>query len=68
MPLAIVATAAIFATFHVSLAQWIPLFILGMALQAAVLLSNSLWPAIVMHAIHNALAITLLLVHQAWFA
>lgn len=68
MPLAIVATAAIFATFHVSLAQWAPLFILGLALQAAVLLSDSLWTAIVMHAVHNALAITILLVHQAWTA
>jgi membrane protease YdiL (CAAX protease family) len=59
---AMVLTAAIFAAFHLSLVQWAPLFLLGLALQAAVQLSGSVWPAVAMHAVHNALAIAILFV------
>ncbi len=59
---AMVLTAAIFAAFHLSLVQWVPLFLLGLALQAAVQLSGSVWPAVAMHAVHNALAIAILFV------
>jgi len=55
-----VLTAAIFAAFHLSIVQWPSLFLLGLTLQAAVHLSGSLWPAVAMHATHNALAIAIL--------
>lgn len=65
LPLAMTLTAAVFAVFHLNLAQWVPLFVLGLALQIAVQLSKSLWPAIMMHAVHNGLAIAIFFLVKA---
>jgi len=64
---ALLITAALFAGFHLSLAHAVPMFILGLALQAAVMISGSLWPAIIMHAAHNAIAMALFLCARQWF-
>ena len=53
----IVAGGAIFGVFHVSLFRIFPTAWLGMNLVAVVLLTRSIWPAVLWHFLNNALAI-----------
>jgi membrane protease YdiL (CAAX protease family) len=54
---AIALTAALFALYHLSLVQLVPVFILGLWLGALGIGTGSLWPAVVAHALNNGLAI-----------
>lgn len=53
----VVATGLIFGMFHVSLFRIGPTAYLGMVLASVVLLTGSLYPAIVWHALNNAIAL-----------
>lgn len=58
---ACVAASALFAAFHSSIFQFPALFILGASFQILYIKYRSLYPAIILHAINNALSITLIL-------
>lgn len=49
-------TALAFGSYHLSFAQWLPTTLLGGLLAWATLRSNSLWTAITLHAVNNAVA------------
>lgn len=50
---AIIASAIAFSLFHILPSQLIPTFFAGLALGLAVVLSGSLWAAIIMHILNN---------------
>jgi membrane protease YdiL (CAAX protease family) len=52
-----VAVGAIFGAFHVDLWRIIPTAYLGVLLSAVVLLTGSIYPAILWHALNNAIAL-----------
>lgn len=58
---AMVMTAGLFAVIHLSLYSLPALFLLGIGFQLIYLKFGSLYPAIMMHAFNNAIAVTLLL-------
>jgi len=58
--IAMVITAALFAAIHMSLYSLPALFLLGIAFQLIYLKFGSLYPAIIMHAFNNAIAISIL--------
>lgn len=51
------AVGAVFGFFHVSLFRILPTAWLGVILAGVVLLSGSIWPAVVWHALNNAIAL-----------
>jgi len=51
---AVVATAALFALFHIYPEKWMGTFFVGLILGTLAVCSRSLWPAIVAHLINNA--------------
>jgi len=55
------AVAAFFAFFHDATVQYLGLFTLAAVLQMLYLRHRSLWPAIMLHAMNNALTLSLLL-------
>ena len=55
---AMVASAAIFSVFHLSLGVLLPIFITGLALAWLYWRTGSLWPSIAAHAGQNALVVT----------
>jgi len=59
---AMIATSALFAASHCSLAQFPALFLLGLALQWAFVRWNSLGPCILLHGLHNCVSLSLLLI------
>jgi len=59
--IAMVITAALFAAIHMSLYSLPALFLLGIAFQLIYLKFGSIYPAIIMHAFNNAIAVTLIL-------
>lgn len=52
-------SSALFASYHLSLFQLAPTFILGLGLAALVLRTGSLWPAVLAHGLFNGLGLTL---------
>lgn len=54
-----IISAAIFAIFHLQFQSIIPIFILGLIMNALVIKSKSIWPAISFHIFNNAIAFTL---------
>ena len=58
---AMVITAGLFAAIHMSLYSLPALFLLGIGFQLIYLKFGSIYPAILMHAFNNAIAVTLLL-------
>ncbi|MCK4983335.1 MAG: CPBP family intramembrane metalloprotease [Victivallaceae bacterium] len=58
---AMVVTAWLFAAIHLSLYSLPALFLLGIGFQLIYLKFGSIYPAILMHAFNNAIAVTLLL-------
>ncbi len=58
---ATIASAAVFAAVHVSLAQFIPLFIFGVVMCLAYEKARSLWLPMVTHGLFNALTLLSLL-------
>jgi len=52
--LAVLITALLFAVYHASLWAFVPHVILGIALGALALRCKTLWPAIALHALYNA--------------
>lgn len=54
---AVVASALLFAAFHLSLVRFVPTLSLGIVLAIVTLAADSVWPAMVAHAINNALAL-----------
>ncbi len=53
-------SALSFAAFHLNLAQFLPVLVLGLAFAWVVWETGSLWPSIVGHGLHNALVLALL--------
>lgn len=53
----IIASAAIFAAYHLSLWMFFPMLVLGVALGWLAVSRRSLWPAIGLHAAYNAVAV-----------
>jgi len=60
---AIAMTAGLFAVIHMSLYSLPALFLLGIGFQLIYLKFGSIYPAIMMHAFNNAIAVTLLLLY-----
>lgn len=56
---AVVASAMLFAVYHLSLFQLLPTFLLGVGLCVLVLVTGSVWPAVVAHVVFNTVGITL---------
>ncbi|MFH1284601.1 MAG: type II CAAX endopeptidase family protein [Candidatus Peregrinibacteria bacterium] len=54
-----VFTAVIFAIFHMQWQSIIPIFILGLIINAMVIKTRSIWPGIYFHIFNNAIAFTL---------
>ena len=54
---AVVVSAAVFAALHLSLPRAAPMFLLGLLLGLVALRSGSLWPAMVLHATNNLVAL-----------
>jgi membrane protease YdiL (CAAX protease family) len=54
---AALVSAAIFAAFHLSLTALLPVFVLGYIFAYLYQQSNSIWPAILMHVLTNALSL-----------
>lgn len=61
---AVVASAALFGLYHANLAQMVFAFLCGLALGFAVIRSNSLLPAILIHLVNNASSVFLELVER----
>jgi membrane protease YdiL (CAAX protease family) len=59
---ALILTAALFAVFHIEPTIYVPIFFFGIVLGWIYLRTNSLWPSIFIHVIHNTviLSITIL--------
>lgn len=55
---AVWVTAAVFALYHLNVYQLPTTFIVGVVLGALVVVSGSIWPAVVLHLLHNAAALT----------
>lgn len=55
----IILTSFIFACMHGGLIQFLPLFILSLALQYLYIKNNSLYPSILLHCIHNSIIMLL---------
>lgn len=55
----IILTSFIFALMHGGIIQLLPLFILSLALQYLYIKNNSLYPAILLHCIHNSIIMLL---------
>lgn len=58
---AVLLSAALFAAAHLSLVEWLPLFVLGCGLGLLRLRSGRLGPSVLMHALWNALTFVNLL-------
>ncbi len=56
---AVVSTSLLFGLFHFSLQLLLPLAVLGALFACVRLFSRSLWCAILVHCLHNAIALTL---------
>lgn len=56
---ACVTSAVAFGLFHGSLLRFLPVAALGYALALVVRRTGNLWPAVVIHALHNTLVLTL---------
>lgn len=56
---AIVLSSAAFALFHVDPVRLAPTFLLGCVLATLVVVSGSIYPAILLHLLHNGTAVTL---------
>lgn len=54
---AVLITAFLFAAMHMSPERFIPQFLVGLLLGALVVRCGSIWPAILLHALHNAAAL-----------
>ncbi|MBI4220893.1 MAG: CPBP family intramembrane metalloprotease [Chloroflexi bacterium] len=57
MVVAVVASAALFALFHVNPAVFVPTFIFGIVLAWVYIQTGSIWPAMFAHALNNAVAL-----------
>ncbi|MFO0572837.1 MAG: CPBP family intramembrane glutamic endopeptidase [Polyangia bacterium] len=57
--LAVLLCALLFGAFHRSMAKLLPTSALGLGFGVAAVYSGSLWPAIAMHAVNNALVVLL---------
>ncbi len=51
---AVVATAALFAVFHIYPEKWLGTFLVGLLLGLLAVAGRSIWPAIAAHALNNA--------------
>jgi membrane protease YdiL (CAAX protease family) len=54
----VVVSAAVFSAYHLNLYQLPTTFVVGLALGTVVVLSGSIWPAVLLHLLHNALALS----------
>ena len=57
---AIIITAALFGMFHMSLVKFIPTGLLGLALCIVVWWTDSIYPAMLMHFINNAVSVAVM--------
>ena len=53
-------TAALFASIHFDIANWVPLFFLGLALGALRERTCALWPCMALHVVNNALVVLII--------
>jgi sodium transport system permease protein len=53
----VVVSAAVFSAYHLNLHQLPTTFVVGLALGSVVVLSGSIWPAVLLHLLHNGLAL-----------
>ena len=60
VPAAIIITAALFGVFHMSLIKFIPTGMLGLALCIVVWWTDSIYPAMLMHLINNAVSVAVM--------
>lgn len=60
VPSAIVITAALFGVFHMSLIKFIPTGLLGLAFCIVVWWTDSIYPAMLMHFINNAVSVAVM--------
>jgi membrane protease YdiL (CAAX protease family) len=56
---AVLSCALLFGIFHLSTSKLVPTTLLGIGFGAAAVLGRSLWPAIAMHCVNNALVVLL---------
>jgi sodium transport system permease protein len=56
---AVVASSLFFALIHLSVYRFAPTFLLGLVLAGVVVRTRSIFPAMVLHAVYNGLAVTL---------
>jgi membrane protease YdiL (CAAX protease family) len=54
---AVLLSSAIFALFHISPGLFVPTFLLGVAFGWVYLRTRSVWPSVLVHALHNTLAV-----------
>jgi sodium transport system permease protein len=55
--LAVLASAALFALFHIFPEKWLPTFLMGALLALFAVRTGSIWPGMVAHAVNNASAV-----------
>ncbi|MEZ4264870.1 MAG: ABC transporter permease subunit/CPBP intramembrane protease [Myxococcota bacterium] len=55
---AILISAGLFALYHLQWAQMPTTFLIGLIQAALVIYSGSIWPAVILHALHNGLALS----------
>jgi membrane protease YdiL (CAAX protease family) len=58
--LACLLSALAFASFHLSLVRLVPTFLLGVVLAALTLAADSIWPAVLVHFLNNAMVVLLI--------
>jgi len=58
-PAAVLASAVVFAAYHLSAFQFLPTFLLGVVLASTVVWLGALWPAVLAHVAFNALGLLL---------
>lgn len=56
---ALALSSAIFALFHIHPGLYVPTFVLGVAIGWVYLRTGSVWPSVVLHAVHNSTALIL---------
>ncbi|RMB01832.1 CPBP family intramembrane glutamic endopeptidase [Eilatimonas milleporae] len=58
--LSMTITAALFASIHFDIANWVPLFFLGLALGAVRERTGALWPSMALHVVNNTVALVII--------
>ena len=54
---AVVISALVFGAYHLNIHQFPTAFVIGLALGALAIRSESIWPGVLLHMLHNGLAL-----------